>query len=99
MGPVVVARVIGGRPPGWLIAPGCNVIGGRAPGPCWGCSVMGGNGVLAACVVGSGFEMGGANPGGGVTGRSLGRCRTAAFTCGWPSVGVVVLLAFWLSLA
>jgi hypothetical protein len=30
----------------------------------------------------------------GVTGRSLGRCSTAAFTCGGSLVAVVVLVLF-----
>src|SRR5579864_208933 len=95
---------MGGSPPGWFVPPGCKVMGGRAPGPCCGCSVMGarapcpccgsnvmgGSGALLACALGSCAAKGCANPGVGVTGRSLGRCNTAAFTCGCWSAGFVL---------
>jgi len=50
---------------------------------------MGGRAVFTCCPDGSCITVC-PNPG-GVTGRSLGRCNTAAFTCG-GSVGPFVLL-------
>src|SRR5579872_1026257 len=97
------ASVMGGSPPGWFTEPGCSVIGGSAPcpccAPCCGERVIGGRGVLTGCADEGSCGKAGCpklvcpKPG-GVTGRSLGRCSTAAFTCCGSFVAVVLFVLF-----
>ena len=56
-------------------------MGGSAPCPLCGWRVIGGSGVFWSCgAEGFGTPKVWPNPG-GVAGRSLGRCNTAAFIC------------------